>query len=87
VIAIGSREMQSGPQAISRPEQLARRRTDLPASADMPEPSPTGARAIGLPDLQPAPSIISISGQLILDAAAQGLGVRFLLEGPSVRGA
>jgi LysR family glycine cleavage system transcriptional activator len=36
--------------------------------------------AVGMPDLQPAAVDHFDSGQLILDAAAQGLGVAFMLE-------
>ncbi|MEA3033837.1 MAG: LysR family transcriptional regulator, glycine cleavage system transcriptional activator, partial [Sphingomonadales bacterium] len=36
--------------------------------------------AVGLPDLQPAAVDHFDSGQLILDAAAQGLGVAFMHE-------
>jgi LysR family glycine cleavage system transcriptional activator len=35
---------------------------------------------VGLPELQPAAVDQFDSGQLILDAAAQGLGVAFMLE-------
>jgi LysR family glycine cleavage system transcriptional activator len=78
VIAIGSREMQSGPQAITRPEQLSGATIFL--HRDMPDTFTYWRAAIGLPDLQPAAIDHFDSGQLILDAAAQGLGVAFMLE-------
>jgi LysR family glycine cleavage system transcriptional activator len=78
VIAIGSRELQSGPQAITRPEQLSGATIFL--HRDMPDTFTYWREAIGLPDLQPAVVDHFDSGQLILDAAAQGLGVAFMLE-------
>jgi LysR family glycine cleavage system transcriptional activator len=78
VIAIGSREMQEGPNAIRDPAQLAAATIFL--HRDMPETFTYWREAIGLPDLQPAAIDHFDSGQLILDAAAQGLGVAFMLE-------
>jgi LysR family glycine cleavage system transcriptional activator len=78
VIAIGSKELQSGPQAITRPEQLSGATIFL--HRDMPDTFTYWREAIGLPDLQPAAIDSFDSGQLILDAAAQGLGVAFMLE-------
>ncbi|HEY7809954.1 MAG TPA: LysR family transcriptional regulator [Allosphingosinicella sp.] len=78
VVAIGSREVQAGPHAISDPAQLAG--TTVFLHRDMAETFTFWAQAIGLPDLQPAAIDSFDSGQLILDAAAQGLGVAFMLE-------
>ena len=78
VVAIGSRDVQQGPQAISDPAQLAGATIFL--HRDMPETFTYWREAIGLPDLQPAAVDHFDSGQLILDAAAQGLGVAFMLE-------
>jgi LysR family glycine cleavage system transcriptional activator len=78
VIAIGSREIQQGPQAIRDPAQLAGATIFL--HRDMPETFTYWREAIGMPDLQPAATDHFDSGQLILDAAAQGLGVAFMLE-------
>jgi LysR family glycine cleavage system transcriptional activator len=78
VIAIGSREMQQGPQAITSPAQLANATIFL--HRDMPETFHYWRDAVGYPDLQPAAIDHFDSGQLILDAAAQGLGVAFMLE-------
>lgn len=75
VIAIGSRALQ---QAISEPAQLAGATIFL--HRDMPETFDYWREAIGLPGLQPAAIDHFDSGQLILDAAAQGLGVAFMLE-------
>jgi len=78
VIAIGSREMQDGPQAIREPAQLAGATVFL--HRDMPETFAYWREAVGLPGLQPAAIDHFDSGQLILDAAAQGLGVAFMLD-------
>ena len=78
VIAIASREMQEGPNAITDPAQLSRATIFL--HRDMPETFTYWREAVGLPDLQPAATDHFDSGQLILDAAAEGLGVAFMLE-------
>jgi LysR family glycine cleavage system transcriptional activator len=78
VIAIGSRDLQAGPNAVHDPAQLAGATVFL--HRDMPETFAYWASAIGMPDLQPAAVDTFDSGQLILDAAAQGLGVAFMLE-------
>ena len=46
----------------------------------MPELFNIWREAVGEPDLEPAATDHFDSGQLILDAAAQGLGVAFMLE-------
>lgn len=78
VIAIGSREIQEGPNALREPAQLAGATIFL--HRDMPETFSYWREAVGLPDLQPAAIDHFDSGQLILDAAAEGLGVAFMLE-------
>ncbi len=78
VIAIGSRDVQEGPRAITDPAQLAG--TTIFLHRDMPETFTYWREAVGLPDLQPAAIDHFDSGQLILDAAAEGLGVAFMLE-------
>ena len=78
VIAIGSRSIQEGPQALRDPAQLAGATIFL--HRDMPETFTYWREAVGLPELQPAAVDQFDSGQLILDAAAQGLGVAFMLE-------
>ena len=47
---------------------------------DLPDAFDYWREAIGLPDLEPAAIDHFDSGQLILDAAAQGLGVAFMFE-------
>lgn len=75
VIAIGSRALG---ESIREPAQLEDATVFL--HRDMPETFDYWRDAIGLPDLQPAAIDHFDSGQLILDAAAQGLGVAFMLE-------
>src|SRR3954453_13227698 len=77
-IAIASRDLRDGPNAILSPADLARATIFL--HRDMPGTFEYWREAVGLPDLQPAAIDHFDSGQLILDAAAQGLGVAFMLE-------
>jgi LysR family transcriptional regulator, glycine cleavage system transcriptional activator len=78
VYAIAARHFQSGPGAITRPEQL--RDLTVLIHRDMPETFDAWRAAIGRPDLEPAAIDQYDSGQLMLDAAAQGLGVAFMHE-------
>ncbi|WP_199192735.1 LysR substrate-binding domain-containing protein [Allosphingosinicella deserti] len=78
VIAIGSKAIQEGPNAITDPAQLAS--TTIFLHRDMPETFSYWKEAVGLPNLEPAAIDHFDAGQLILDAAAQGLGVAFMLE-------
>ncbi|HEX8224765.1 MAG TPA: LysR substrate-binding domain-containing protein [Allosphingosinicella sp.] len=75
VVAIGSRTLK---EAIREPADLAGATIFL--HRDMPETFDYWRQAIGLPGLEPAATDHFDSGQLILDAAAQGLGVAFMLE-------
>ena len=78
VIAIGARRLLEGPDALKRPADLARMNvllhSDLGAAFDH------WCRAAGVPGLEPAAADVYDAGQLILDAAAEGLGVAFMLE-------
>jgi LysR family glycine cleavage system transcriptional activator len=78
VVAIGSRDMAEGPDALTDPAQLSRATIFL--HRDLPDTWDYWREALGLPGLQPAAIDHFDSGQLILDAAAQGLGVAFMLE-------
>ena len=78
VVAIGSRQLKEGPNAIREPAQLAGATIFL--HRDLPDTFDLWRDAVGLPDLQPGAVDHFDSGQLILDAAAQGLGVAFMLE-------
>ncbi|HEX8400874.1 MAG TPA: LysR substrate-binding domain-containing protein [Allosphingosinicella sp.] len=78
VVAVGARSVQQGPDAFTHPSQLARATIFL--HRDLPETWNYWREAVGLPELEPAAIDHFDSGQLILDAAAQGLGVGFMLE-------
>ena len=72
-VAIGSRSL-----GLTHPSQLAG--VTIFVHRDLPDAFDYWKEAAGLPDLQPAAIDHFDSGQLILDAAAQGLGVAFMLE-------
>ncbi len=76
--AIGARALVEGPNPITRPEQLA----DLSVliHRDMPDTYSTWRHAAGLPEIEPVAIDHFDSGGLMLEAAAQGLGVAFMLE-------
>ncbi|WEK44357.1 MAG: LysR substrate-binding domain-containing protein [Candidatus Sphingomonas colombiensis] len=78
VYAIGARALVEGPNPIKRPEQLA----DLSVliHRDMPDTYSTWRHAAGLPEIDPVAIDHFDSGALMLEAAAQGLGVAFMLE-------
>ena len=78
VVAIGARELAEGPHALTRPDQLAQATVLL--HRDLPDAFDYWREAVGLPALEPAAIDHFDSGQLILDAAAQGLGVAFMFE-------
>ncbi len=74
VVAIGGGET----RRLTDPAQLAQATVLL--HRDLPDAFHYWREAIGLPDLEPAAIDHFDSGQLILDAAAQGLGVAFMFE-------
>lgn len=74
VVAVGGEEA----LALTRPGQLAQATVLL--HRDLPEAFDYWREAVGLPDLEPAAVDHFDSGQLILDAAAQGLGIAFMFE-------
>jgi LysR family glycine cleavage system transcriptional activator len=78
IVAIGSRAIAEGPGALTDPEQLRGKTIFL--HRDMPENFAVWREAIGKPNLEPETIDNFDSGQLILDAAAQGLGVAFMLD-------
>jgi len=75
VVAVGGRGM----RALKHPAQLAEATVLL--HRDLPEALDYWLEAVGLPDLQPGAIDHFDSGQLILDAAAEGLGIAFMFEG------
>lgn len=78
VVAVASRALAEGPNALLHPSQLSGATIYL--HREMPEAFQYWCDAAGVPDLQPAAIDMFDAGQLILDAAAQGLGVAFMLE-------
>lgn len=78
VVAVAARALQAGPDAFTHPAQLSRATIFL--HRDLPDTWDYWREAVGLPDLQPAAIDQFDSGQLMLDAAAQGLGVALMLE-------
>lgn len=78
VIAIGSRAVQEGPEPLKEPRDLAR--ATLLLHRDLADGFDYWREAVGLPELEPAAVDLFDSGQLILDAAASGLGVAIMLE-------
>ena len=78
ILAISSRSLVEGPDALRRPEQLSELTIFL--HRDMAETFDYWREAIGMPGLKPGAIDLFDSGQLILEAAAQGLGVAFMHE-------
>ncbi|UZK65271.1 LysR substrate-binding domain-containing protein [Sphingomonas sp. M1-B02] len=78
VHVIGARALVEGPDPVTRPEQLAKL-TAL-VHRDMPETFTAWRAAAGFPELEPAAIDHFDSGTLMLEAAAQGLGIAFMLE-------
>ena len=74
VVAIGGREM----KRLRNPAQIAGMTVLL--HRDLPEAFDYWREAVGLPGLEPAAVDYFDSGQLILDAAAEGLGIAFMFE-------
>jgi len=78
VHVIGARALVKGPNPVTEPQDLSRL-TAL-VHRDMPETFTAWRAAAGFPDLEPAAIDHFDSGNLMLEAAAQGLGVAFMLE-------
>ncbi|MHA6721574.1 LysR substrate-binding domain-containing protein [Sphingomonas sp. RS2018] len=78
VYAIGHRSLIEGAEPTIVPEQMASLTALL--HRDMPETFIQWRRAAGVPDLEPGAIDYFDSGTLMLEAAAQGLGVAFMLE-------
>ncbi|UAK24660.1 LysR substrate-binding domain-containing protein [Sphingomonas nostoxanthinifaciens] len=78
IAAIGSQQLREGDHPINRPADIAN--ATILVHRDMSELFNIWREAVGAPDLEPAAIDHFDSGQLILDAAAQGLGVAFMLD-------
>ena len=78
VYPIAARHMAEGPDRISTPEQL--QRVTVLIHREMPETFDAWRRAVGMPYLEPAGIDLFDSGPLMLEAAAQGVGVAFMMS-------
>ena len=76
VYAIGARSLVEGPDPITRPEQMAGLTALI--HRDMPDTFSAWRHAAGLDDVEPLAIDHFDSGALMLEAAAQGLGVAFM---------
>ncbi|MEH6714253.1 LysR substrate-binding domain-containing protein [Parasphingorhabdus flavimaris] len=79
VYAIGSAELTKGPNAIRSPEDLQNH--NILIHSNMTRAFDQWKKAVGLPDLQPANIDHLDSGPLMLEAAAQGLGIAIMHGG------
>lgn len=76
VYLIASRDLVEGPKAITSPEQLSGHTILL--HREMSATFDTWREVVNLPELEPAAVDNYDSGSLMLEAAAQGLGVAFM---------
>jgi LysR family glycine cleavage system transcriptional activator len=76
VLAIGARRLLQGPHAITDPMQLSEMTVLI--HREMPDTFEAWRKALGIKDLEPAAIDHFDSGQLMLEAAAQGLGIAFM---------
>lgn len=76
IYTVGARRLVQGPHAITRPEQV--REMTVLIHRELEDTFSAWRDAVGLPDLEPAAIDYFDSGQLMLEAAAQGLGIAFL---------
>lgn len=75
IVAIGSRDLAAD---IRTPSDL--RRAHILLHRGMPNAFDEWRKTVGMPDLEPAEITHFDAGQLILDAAAGGLGIAFMFE-------
>ncbi|NIJ09510.1 LysR family glycine cleavage system transcriptional activator [Sphingomonas vulcanisoli] len=78
IAAIGASTMKEGPDALREPADIAR--ATILVHRDMAELFTHWREAVGEPDLEPLAIDHFDSGPLMLEAAAQGLGVAFMLQ-------
>ena len=74
IIALGARSLAQ----VQEPADIAK--VPILLHREMPLNYDAWRKSVGLPDLEPAAYNYFDSGQLILDAAAEGLGVAFMFE-------
>lgn len=77
VFPIAAKKYAEGPEKITAPEQLGR--LSVLIHSEMPDTFSEWCRAIGQPYLEPLSIDEFDSGPLMLEAAAQGVGVAFML--------
>lgn len=75
---VAARHLVEGPQAITRPEQLDG--MTVMVHRDMADSFEIWRDALGLPDIEPVAVDLFDSGSLLLEAAAQGVGIAFMLD-------
>lgn len=78
IIAVGSRRFAEGETALRCPDDLER--MPILLHRQMTGAFDVWRKAVGRPTLEPAHVSYFDSGQLILDAAAEGLGIAFMFE-------
>lgn len=78
VVAIGARSLIEGPNPVTRPEQIAGMTVLI--HRDLTENFTAWQQAAGIPHVEPAAFDHFDSGALMMEAAAQGFGIAFLLE-------
>ena len=78
VAAIGSQTLQESSRRVRKLSDM--KKSTILLHRDMPANFDAWRKAIGFPDLEPREISYFDSGQLVLEAAAQGLGVAFMLE-------
>lgn len=76
VYAIGARRLVKGPHAITDPEQLSEMTVLI--HRDMPDTFTEWRKALNIEHVEPAAIDHFDSGQLMLEAAAQGLGIAYM---------
>ena len=76
IYPIGARRLTQGPHAVTEPHHI--NEMTILIHRDMPSLFEDWADAVGLPNIEPAAIDQFDSGQLMLEAAAQGLGIAFM---------
>ena len=80
---VAARHLVEGPHAITRPEQLDG--MTVMVHRDMADSFEIWRDALGLPDIEPVAVDLFDSGSLLLEAAAQGVGIAFMLDSHVIR--
>jgi len=75
---VAARHLVVGPNAITRPEQLDG--MTVMVHRDMADSFEIWRDALGVPDIEPVAVDLFDSGSLLLEAAAQGVGIAFMLD-------